>query len=387
MPTLTPNPIRSDGSNEFAAHTFRVRLPAIIRQIQERHPHYPVLVQRNLDQLSADLVNNARLQMLDYPAPDADLWTPEFAPHRETSWLNAQWFFAEMYFFRLIIQAVRYFETGIDPFLPFKLDEFYGPSLRQMLPIALDESRVPTADVLHTLFSRALWGNRADLSLVLDHRADEVNEADLLVDDRAAVVEQVLRGTGTVHIITDNAGTELAMDMVLADALLRLNIPVMLHVKMHPTYVSDGTAQDVLHFISDLVEGKYEASEDTPAQFGQRLSMALDEGRLRLAPDFHWNSPRWLDDLPPRLQKTFEGTRLVILKGDANYRRAIHDTIYPAETSFAEYLAYFPAPLVALRTVKSDPIMGLPAGMADQLQARDTKWRTRGQYGVIQFKP
>jgi uncharacterized protein with ATP-grasp and redox domains len=387
MRLFTPNPVRSDGINAFASHTFRVRLPAIVRQIQAQHPQYPALIQRNLDQLHDDLVNNARIVMLNYPAPDADLWALEFAQRRDETWLDAQWFFAEMYFFRLIIQAVRYFETEHDPFFPFKQAEFHSPLLRQLLPVVLTESINPTPDVLHLLFSRALWGNRADLSLVLDHRADDASDADLLADDRTAVVEHILRNTGTVHLITDNAGTELAMDMVLADALLRLNIPVTMHVKMHPTYVSDATAGDVRGFIADLVAGKYDvAGDDSPTKFGQRLSQAFEEGRLCLAPDFYWNSPRWLDDVPLRLQKTFEDARLVIVKGDANYRRTIHDTIHPADIPYADYLSYFPVPLVALRTLKSDPIIGLPTGMAEQLHAQDAQWRTRGRYGVIQFR-
>jgi len=43
---------------------------------------------------------------------------------------------------------------------------------------------------------------------------------------------------------------------------------------------------------------------------------------------------------------------------------------------------YFPAPLLALRTLKSDPIAGLRAGLAAELDARDPHWRVNGQRGI-----
>jgi hypothetical protein len=44
--------------------------------------------------------------------------------------------------------------------------------------------------------------------------------------------------------------------------------------------------------------------------------------------------------------------------------------------------AYFPAPLLALRTLKSDTIVGLPVGVAARLDRDDARWRVNGQRGV-----
>jgi hypothetical protein len=82
--------------------------------------------------------------------------------------------------------------------------------------------------------------------------------------------------------------------------------------------------------------------------------------------------------------QSFAGARLVLLKGDANYRRLSEDRLWSPETSLAEITGYFPAPLLALRTCKSDSILGLPSGMAEQLDALDDKWRVNGRRGVIQ---
>lgn len=386
MITLQPDPIRTDGSNPFAYHTMTKRLPGLIRQVQKTNQFHPTMM-RALDELYDDLVHDAPIPMLHYPAPDADMWALEFAQHREDTWQNSTWWFAEIYFFRQMIQAVRYFETGADPFLNIKLEEFYSDRLRGLLQTVLaTETKISEENLAH-LLARSLWGNRVDLSLNIAGAGQHGDEDDLVADDRVQAVQQIFSGSGPVHLIADNAGTEQTMDLVLVDMLLRMNIPVMLHVKMHPTYISDTTAQDVWYFIQDLIDGKFDGESELPSAFGVRLSVALDEGRLRLAPDFYWNSPRWLDNLPLRLQKTFEGARLVIIKGDANYRRLIHDTIYPADIPFADAVSYFPAPLLALRTLKSDAVVGLSPGMAAHLDKLDADWRTSGQRGVIQFKP
>jgi hypothetical protein len=40
--------------------------------------------------------------------------------------------------------------------------------------------------------------------------------------------------------------------------------------------------------------------------------------------------------------------------------------------------------MVALRTMKSDPILGLAAGTRERLDAEDPGWRVQGRRGVIQ---
>jgi hypothetical protein len=106
---------------------------------------------------------------------------------------------------------------------------------------------------------------------------------------------------------------------------------------------------------------------------------------LRLAPDLFWNRSQWLWELPPRLSQAFERASFVILKGDLNYRRAIGDALWEPETPFTSAVDYFPVPLLALRTLKSDPVVGLRQGLAAQLEVEDKDWRVNGKRGVIQF--
>ncbi|MEM6646463.1 MAG: ARMT1-like domain-containing protein, partial [Bacteroidota bacterium] len=80
-------------------------------------------------------------------------------------------------------------------------------------------------------------------------------------------------------------------------------------------------------------------------------------------------------------------SRLVILKGDANYRRTTHDALWPEDTTLSHILRDFQAPLLALRTLKSDTLVGVDVGTQARLTAEHggEGWRTNGTYGIAQF--
>ena len=77
----------------------------------------------------------------------------------------------------------------------------------------------------------ALWGNRIDLSYTASmERGTEISAEDLLADDREALATYLsdsrispagFNGRNPVHIVADNAGSELAMDLALSECLLR----------------------------------------------------------------------------------------------------------------------------------------------------------------------
>ena len=186
----------------------------------------------------------------------------------------------------------------------------------------------------------------------------------------------------------DNAGTELAMDFALVDGLLDgIAERVILHVKRHPTFVSDATYDDVLTFLSEMT-GRGDLTKgfgDAGKEVGTRLQAALLDGRLLVEPDIFWNSGWFLWDMPPRFEDFFAHAALVIFKGDANYRRIVGDAKWPPETPFEQVVSYFPAPLLALRTLKSNSIVGLAQGMAEALDLVDAQWRVNGRRGLAQF--
>ena len=381
---LRPLPIRTDGSNAFASHTMRVRVPAILDDVLTANPDFPQQIRDSICALRDGMLANEPVPVLEPPAPDYDEWSAAHAARDGHTWLNTDWFWAETFTYRLLMEAVRWWEFGRDPFIPHKRDEMANEELWHLLEETLSLREKPPAARLPALLRAALWGNRIDLSYMVSAAHGRAgDEDDLLVDDGAAAVAHLLAAPGSVHVVADNAGTELAMDLALIDTLLEgIATRVILHLKMHPTYVSDAIPHDVLVFLDRL------DTRRTTRSLADRLRAHLESGRLRLAPDLFWNSsqPQWA--APPRLAAAFQDARLVIFKGDANYRRLVGDALWPEETPFAAVTGYFPAPLAALRTMKSDAVVGLPDGLADRLDAgvdRDT-WRNTGRHGLIQFR-
>jgi len=154
---------------------------------------------------------------------------------------------------------------------------------------------------------------------------------------------------------------------------------VVLHAKVHPTFVSDVTELDLRAF---LYESRFAPRSSAARALLERLRAAMSTGTLRVSSHWFWNGPESLWDLPPELGSELAGARIVISKGDANYRRAVGDARWPETTPFSHVTASFPAPLLALRTLKSDPIVGLAPGAVAALDRADPAWRVNGRRGV-----
>src|SRR4051812_29935850 len=210
MPTTTrPAPIRTDHSNAFANYSMKVRVPKIIEEVQKLNPDYPAPIQAALEKLRRDIEQDAPIPMIDLPAPDFEDWAAQYAPHAGETWLSSEWFFAEIFVYRHIMQAVRWWETGRDPFIAKKIEEQQNDALWSFLDLALAEQDSP--EHLAKLIQYSLWGNRIDLSYaVASAHGRTFSNDDLVADDTVAVVEYLREKRGAVHIIADNAGTELA---------------------------------------------------------------------------------------------------------------------------------------------------------------------------------
>lgn len=383
-------PLRMD--NDFARATMTVRVPGILREVQAANPDYPPSIMQAIDRLHEALVNDEPVAMLDLlPAPPPDYvdwlvsWRAQSKRSPGMTWQGAEWFFTETYLYRCLMQAIRWGETGRDPFVSIKRRDMQSERFLQLVTAALDVQG-SFAEKLALLLAFDLWGNRVDLSHPANDLADRAAaEDDLLVDDREAVVPLLApggpRAGGAIHLVTDNAGTELALDLVLVDLLLAgSGSAVVLHVKPHPTYVSDATAADVWATLD-----VFEAAGGAPLALARRLRSAWQAGRWNMTTNHLWGSARYVWEMPPALREAFGQGRLLILKGDVNYRRLTGDTIWPDDVTFADVAGVLPLPVLALRSLKCDTAVGLPPARAAQLDAINPVWRTTGQYGVIQF--
>jgi hypothetical protein len=354
-----------------------VRVPKILDEVRQENPDYPAAVLDSIERLRDDIRNDARVPTLGFPAPDASEWNP--APGTET-WLRTEWFFAECYLYRSLMSAVRYWERGRDPFAPVKRRELASAALWEALEGVVTHA-ARGEELVHALLHLSLWGNRVDLSYSVGTAFGRAGERDdLLCDDRGRAVRELCRPGGHVHVVVDNTGTELSMDLALADVLLAgAAARVSLHVKMHPVFVSDATVADVWNLV-----GAMRDRAGASRELALRLEGAFDAGRLRILPDFYWNGPRFLWDRPPRIAAELDGASMVIFKGDANYRRVIGDALWPPEITVGEATGYFPAPLLLLRTMKSDAVVGLSKSLTDRLDAADRDWRINARRGLIQ---
>ncbi len=395
-----PEPLRGAEDGGFTEHTIRVRWPEIARRILAENPDLPEAHAAAVQAL-ADEIPEAPIRLLrDTHAPDAAAWNACIAPWVGRNWLEAPWFFGETYFYRRIAEAVAFF--GPAPADPFRLQKRRGLETTRAALAGLAGRLEPLAargrfeeDVFAGLLEAALWGNQSDLSLWPagegpgPQHADRAEARDhLLADDApraAAYLARRLAAEGPLRIdlIADNAGYELAEDLALADYLLATGAAaeVRVHAKLHPTFVSDAMVENVwetLHFLADEPSG-------AARSMAQRLGAARARGALRAAAHPYWTSPRAGWEMPADLRADLARAALVVGKGDANYRRFLGDRRWPPTTPFADIAAYAPAPLVLLRTLKSEIVAGLAPGQAEAAARRDPAWLTNGRWGVIQF--
>jgi uncharacterized protein with ATP-grasp and redox domains len=381
---ILPAPWRAADAGSFAAHTVLSRLPAIARRVLHEAALAPAMAHA-IGGLLAEMPHRCLTPIEDIAA-DVPGWNAALAPYAADDWLTAPWFLVETYFYRRLAAIAGWFAGGPDLFAVQKARGLGGaaPALASLLA-GLGHGDVAVARALLA----ALWGNRADLSLwPLDAPAapatTAADAAGLLCDDRAAVLARLRAAAGPVVLVADNAGFELACDLVLCDLLLAhgMAAPLTIALKAFPTFVSDATIPDALRTIALLAD----AGDPATARLGRRLAHALACGRLQLDADAFWTSPLAAWQAPPALRQMLDGAALVIVKGDANYRRLLGDRRWPATTPFAAVPPLSAAPLVALRTCKSEVVVGLAAGQAEALDARAADWRISGSYGVIQWR-
>jgi uncharacterized protein with ATP-grasp and redox domains len=275
----------------------------------------------------------------------------------------------------------------VDPFGPKKATELVPEAApdaaKALLEILPEEPKARFEMLVHA----SLWGNRSDLSYEVAARLGRPTGAreertNLLADDTLALWDFLqTRRCRRLAVLADNAGTELLMDLLLVDFLLGQDLAaeVYLHLKPCPFFVSDAMFQDVFAGLEAL-----EGTDGATWGLVRRLRANLASGRLRLFTHWHYGTSLFYFQLPEELRAILSGMDLVVVKGDASYRRLLGDAHWPPTTSFAQATCYFPAPLVALRTLKAEIIVGLRSGEAERLQTEDPAWLVNGKRGVVQ---
>ncbi|WP_260675988.1 MULTISPECIES: damage-control phosphatase ARMT1 family protein [Nostocales] len=395
-----PSPLLGSEVGTFTEYTVTQRMPAIAcRVIAENN--FPENTNACLKQLASELPSEPLTPLLHDTGADFSAWVKYLEPFKGQPWIDVPWFLAETYFYRLILEITNYFRPGelqgIDPFqlqknkgLETSIDSINSLciQLNQWLVDAQKEEKLNQTALIALLYF-ALWGNRVDLSLwsALENdrsRFDiQSQQGQILVDDTAKVTELLLSKGKRIDFVIDNAGFELVCDLCLVDFLLGSDVAnqVKLHLKPHPTFVSDAMIKDVLHTIEFLAASNHE----DVTLFAKRLQENIASERLILCEDYFWTSPLAFWEMPDLLKSDLSAANLIVIKGDANYRRLLGDRHWDFTTNFADIVSYFPAPIVALRTLKSEVVAGLKPEVIEQVAKSDSDWLTNGQWGVIQL--
>jgi len=486
-----PPPIISNVVGTWAYDTMNRRiykdiLPRIINDNSEEltSPSSPLrseclLLLRDLES-SLQCGSTGYLRGLTDSGPDVDQWNNILSsiPEDERNWIHAPWVIAEFYFYRRIIEAFQYFETGYDMFIRQKVD-----GLVDALPF-IDDIAVNLIDLLDSYsdsndseelrsiielaLSTSLWGNKMDLSLwpsttnakkekiqvnkdsekvSLIDTVDSTNDIaqndnnnnkdnqragtisygssiesirSYILDDQTTNVVDLLQSLFTernnVHnkdesnrnddgnsncddnsinnqgnhcrlreigIIIDNAGYEIVSDLLLGYCLVFIGVAdqITFHTKGHPTFVSDATSSDILNTIDYLATSSSEAT----AAIGHRLHDYVNDGRFKIIDDLFWCQPTAFWDMPDRIYNRLSNSRLVIVKGDANYRRLLGDLQWPLDIDSSEVLSYWHVPCCALRTFKAEIGCGITVEAQQRAEKIDRNWQVSGKWGVVQL--
>jgi hypothetical protein len=343
---LLPPELFNNDPAGYAWGVWHDRTPKLISQLKDAHP-FSAVQRSALDDLLAETA----------------------------SWADASFLWSESVFFQKLLEAIGFFAPGpwhgVDPFAYLKNAELQDEAAESAL------AAVAGQDGKDKLLASA-WGNRADLGFRINRTADP-EQAGLVADDSTQLWAALESATDIV-LVADNAGREMMADLILIDYLLASEPTrsVSLQLKPHPYYVSDATTADVVACLDRLTR-----TQATAAAAG-RLKAAAATGRLTL--DTHefycapWSYHRMPDDLAAR----FRRASLTIMKGDLNYRRLAGDLAWPPTTPFGEAVSYFPGPVAALRTLKSDVVTGIDPAMIARLGGPGGAWRTDGSHGLIQ---
>lgn len=441
MPHI-PKPYRNNDKHSFAHASVVQRWPAILNTAvadfrcdvpgtSENARAEAVQLIKQVEEIVRDMSKDALLIPLKeaIECPNARLYNEELKKLGTLRWSSAPWLLSECYLYsRLnsIFKLSTHWRT-YDIFRQAKCNTFYNSSdavssLASRFQTIVKNLREQPATqkpqvlkkVLHELIMTALWGNATDLSLLVTISLEEIKklqvavnhrESDkMLVDDWESIWESLsaMKG-GRVDFVLDNSGFELFTDVVLMLFLLESGLAdhIVIHPKSEPWFVSDVTEADWRHLPEMLQDtGKFPKNREAIEFILRAVEKHESEGRLKLYYSEFWTTyaPFWeikeesafnVQSLLSELQKA----KLVIFKGDLNYRKLTGDLMWPRTTPFVDAvldLAHSGVTFAVLRTIKSDVVVGLPEGKEELLKkeysqknGNPAEWAWSGAYAVI----
>ncbi|XP_017078746.1 damage-control phosphatase ARMT1 [Drosophila eugracilis] len=409
----------------FAFYTLRSRLPVILTNVvdtltrdkaeivtqfatneftQAAREELKIIIGL-ISRLKYELQTDKPFQNFTGDEPDQELWNNFIShlPDGERTFYKASSLHAECYLHR---KLYSFLENSI--FL--KSYDYFAKVKEQALIEGMDDVLALTKytrrsennlEGFDELLRIDMWSNSNDVS----SNPDTVKQSNRQVLENVAVTDnhvlvnqaadiwscldnQKTKKQKQVDFILDNAGYELFCDFIVAEYMIEkgLATKVRFHVKAHPWFVTDVTERDfkwTLEYLSQHVD--YIIS-----LIGKKFLQYLDEGKFELAPLSHfWTSPHAFYSMAqtdPDLYRSLQQSKLVVFKGELNYRKLLQDVCWNTTQELSTCLrGFLPSNICMLRRVKSEVISGLGEGVGQTLSRRDPGWMVSGNYGVIQF--
>jgi len=351
---------------------------------------------KKIEAIGTEMKENGKIRLIEDKGPDVEEWNSFLQPYvdEKANWWDVPWFVWETYVYRRIIEAVDFWETGLDVFAAEKHEGLMTtlPSIQKRTELSCTVTTRWDFESFEAVLSSDLWGNQADASLFTLDKMGSLGglNKDKLISDGSRDTWEILNrppkkeDSRRVVFFNDNTGLEIVSDLCLAHYLLTSDqvAVVEMKVKRFPFFVSDATPADIgktLDFLRTIDDPKSQ-------KVGDDLASMIKKGRFIVTPEPFMTTGRPMWEMPETLRDDLkQNADLVIVKGDLMYRKLFGDYKFPTTAPFQQLTSYFPCPMVSLRTCKSPLAVGLAEGQEQQLEAADPTWMTDGQYGMIQL--
>lgn len=328
----------------------------------------------DLLRLRNEIKNNSLIEKLKQ-GEDREEWNKILELEKNHTWLDDFHHGLRIsYFHRLLLEKIEYFKTHKDPYMTLKqsaLNNFIN---------AISDKNIGNLDI-DAILDGMLWGNKFDL---VPPSISERKE--IICDEREGLKGYFGSGTiSQIDILADNAGQELFFDLLFACYVLdnKLTRKVNFHLKNYPYNVSDATKDDFLHLVETLVLSDIDELQKT----GVKIKEHIQNRKINsISYPFTTLGYDRIDAINIS-KKFYQKSSLIITKGDFNYRKNIGWYYWGISDNFGEAISYLKSPLLSLRTVKNEILIGISdVTKVERMSIEDPEWWKKGIGGMISFQ-
>ncbi|XP_023167409.1 damage-control phosphatase ARMT1 [Drosophila hydei] len=355
-----------------------------------------------ISRLKYELQTDKPFQKFTGDESDRESWNNFLAnlPNKARSFYQACWMHTECYMYRKLYSFVEnsIFLKQFDYFAKIKQHTLTSCQ-DDIVSLAKYTRRTESKfEAFDEILKINLWSTRNDLSKnenglsfnmnVLEDVA--VTDSHILVNEAPEIWKCLLHKSKKycVDFVLANVGYELFTDFILAEYIIEKGFAtkIRFHVKACPWFVTNVTHRD-FHMMLEYLS---KHSDYNLSLVGRKFLQFMTEGKFELAPVSNfWTGPyeyHCMKTIDPDLYKLLQHSKLIIFKGDLNYRKILSDVWWqPTQDIKTCSGAFVPSSFCTIRTVKAEIICGLSEGIFERLQLLDPQWMVTGNYGTIQF--